>query len=121
LLNIRHNIQSSGLERFVFDVGSDKPENSAGRPGFFHITIQKSPRRVVVDLEDIDQTKFGAEQFSHLIEKSPHFSKVSFYYDAKFKNLTIEMPLKEPAKIEVFELVTVGKPGRIVLDAQAER
>ena len=129
LLNVRYNISAwlsagSGaghnagdkVERLVFDVGGDKPEQSSGRPGFFHITVQKSPRRVVVDLEDIAQTRVTAEQLTKLIEKSPHLSKVKFYYDSRFKNLTIEMPLKVAAKIEVFELASVGKPGRIVLD-----
>src|SRR5580698_8509539 len=61
LLNIRHSLQSvQKMERLVFDVGgdggqahrSDEGAMSTGRPGFFHISIQKAPRRIVVDLEN---------------------------------------------------------------------
>jgi hypothetical protein len=119
LLNVRHSIQGAEkMERLVFDMGQDSNDSISGRPGFFHISVQKNPRRVVIDFEDLSHSRVTAEQMSKLLEKSPHFSKVRFYADSKYRNLTIEMPLKEPAKIEVFELVGQGKPGRIVLDVK---
>jgi hypothetical protein len=116
LFNVRHSLTSK-FERLVFDVGQKK-SSGIERPGFFHISIQESPKRVVVDLENVTQTNVDARQIAKLFSKSPFFSKVSIYEDGTHKNLTLELPLKVKAQMEVFELVTPGKPGRIVMDVR---
>ena len=40
------------------------------------------------------------------------------YYDEINRNLTIEMTLRKKAQVEVFELVSAGKAGRIVIDVK---
>lgn len=118
LLNVRHSFQKqSKLERIVFDLAKDdgKP---AERPGFFHVSVQRNLNRVVIDLENIGRTKVTAAQVTRLFQKAHYFSAARFYYDSRTRNLTVEMSTKNKPKVEVFELVTSGKPGRIVLDAK---
>ena len=116
LENVRHSVQTStGLERVVFDVAS-AASDSVGRPGFFHIAIQKKPRRVVIDLQDVNGAKLNAPQVTRVLQSSPYFSKAVYYFDRAHQALTIELPLKTDAEIEVFELASSDKPGRIVMD-----
>jgi hypothetical protein len=120
LENVRHSVQkSSGLERVVFDVGT-AAAHDAGRPGFFHIAIQKKPRRVVIDLQDISGARISAAQVSKVLQTSPYFSKAFYYGDRANHSLTIELPMKTNAEIEVFELVSTDKPGRIVMDVRGQ-
>ena len=118
LLNVRHSLTGNGQERIVLDMGEGLEERPVDRPGFFHISIQKNPRRVVIDLENTEKAKVTAQQVTRLLKKSPYFSKADFYSDHRSKNLTIELSLKNRAQIEVFELVSIGKSGRIVIDAK---
>ena len=115
LLNVRHSLKGK-IERLVFDLGQKGVVGGVERPGFFHISIQTKPQRIVIDLENVTNTKVTAQQISHLFSKSPYLSKISLFEDSFHQNMTIELPLKSPAQMEVFELVTAGKPGRIVLD-----
>jgi hypothetical protein len=117
LLNVRHNLEANGQERLVLDMGGDD-DAPVDRPGFFHVSIQKTPRRVVIDLENTEKFRVTAQQVTRLLSKSPFFTRAEFYADHQSKNLTIELPLKTRAQIEVFELVSIGKPGRIVIDVK---
>lgn len=116
LLNVRHSLKGK-IERLVFDLGQ-QPSNMDGveRPGFFHISIQTKPQRIVIDLENVTNSKVTAQQISRLFSKSPYLSKVSLFEDSFHQNMTLELPLKIAAQMEAFELVTAGKPGRIVVD-----
>lgn len=119
LLGIRHSYRVDlGLERFVVDVVNEG-DSPAKRPGFFHISIQNEKKRVLIDLQNIRELKMSETQFSKLLQKSKFFSKAAFYFDKRTHDLTIEMFLKDRTSIEVFELTSPGKPGRIVLDAKA--
>jgi hypothetical protein len=115
LLNVRHNLKNE-MERLVFDVGQKTTTDAMERPGFFHIALQKQPNRIVLDLENVIYSKVTAEQILGLLKKSPYVTHVNLYQDSIHKNLTLEILLKKAVQMEVFELVTPGKPGRIVMD-----
>lgn len=115
LLNVRHSLKGK-IERLVFDLGGQTADDGVERPGFFHITIQSKPQRIVVDLENVTNSKVTAQQISRLFSKSPYLSKISIFEDPFHQDMTIELPLKVAAQMEAFELVTAGKPGRIVVD-----
>jgi len=115
LLNVRHSIKGK-IERLVFDLGQKAPADGVERPGFFHISIQSQPQRIVMEFENVTEAKVTTGQIEKLFLKSPYLSKVALLQDFFHKDLTLEFPLRGPAQIEVFELVSTGKPGRIVVD-----
>ncbi len=122
LVNVRHSFAApTRLERLVFDIAPGPNANGANRPGFFHISIQQSKglNRIVVDLSDVQKTDVTEKQVSALLSRSHYFSGATFYKDEKNKSLTVEMSLKAKVKVEVFELSSPDKPGRIVIDAKA--
>ena len=117
LVNVRHSFAAAGhLERIVFDVSHNTDSKDVNRPGFFHVAIKSN--RVVIDLEDLTESKVTEKQVTQLLSKSHFFSSASFFRDTKNGNLTISMPLKAKVKIEIFELASTDKPGRIVIDAK---
>ena len=120
LVNVRHSFEkSTKVERLVLDLSRGTSGKGVERPGFFHIAIQKNPPRVVIDLQNVTRSKVNEQQVTTVLRKAHFFSKALFYEDQRSKDLTIELPMKSRAKIEVFELVVPGKPGRIVLDTKA--
>ncbi len=120
LLDIRHSMSKPAkIERIVLDIGDIKTGKPVDRPGFFHVAIQKNPKRIVVDLENVEEAKITSQAFTQLLKKSPYFSKVNYFFDTRSKNLTIEISVKAPVEVEVFELVNEKMPGRIVVDAKS--
>jgi hypothetical protein len=117
LFNVRHSLTPK-FERLVFDLGDKGKTDGVERPGFFHISVQYSLKRIVIDLENVAESEVNSEQVAKLFKNSTTFSKVSMVSDSLHKNLTIELPLKKKSEVEVFELVTPGKPGRIVMDTR---
>jgi hypothetical protein len=117
LFNVRHSITPK-FERLVFDLGDRTKDGGVERPGFFHVSIQYALKRIIIDLENVSESAVTSEQIATLFKKSNTFSKVSMVSDSLHKNLTIELPLKKKSEVEVFELVTPGKPGRIVMDTR---
>ncbi|MDZ4678004.1 MAG: hypothetical protein SGI74_10925 [Oligoflexia bacterium] len=119
LLNIRQSFDKvTGLERLVLDIAHKDGGKLALRPGFFHVAVQGNQRRVVIDLENVIPSKINNPILKQLLSKSKFFSTGTMYYDESNKNLTIEMLLKSKAQVEVFELVSTDKPGRIVVDVK---
>ncbi|CAM6001616.1 unnamed protein product [Sphagnum balticum] len=62
LLNVRHNLKD--VERIVLDTGPKVEDPNIDRPTFFHAAIQESPRRIVVDLENVTDSKVTADQIA---------------------------------------------------------
>jgi hypothetical protein len=119
LLNFRQSVdKNSGVERVVLDIAEFDGVKPALRPGFFHVAIQKNQKRVVIDLENTVPSKINGQLIGRYLQRSKYFSSGTMYYDEINKNLTIEMSLKKKAQIEVFELVSAGRAGRIVIDVK---
>jgi len=137
LLSMRRSYdKDTKIERIVLDLGpeqgsptqnpGEKSEGfKAGRPGFFHVSYQKNPRRVLVDLHNVTTTKVDESKAKQILGKSHFFRLPRIIADSYTNDLTIELPLREEIKsrsklpkVEVFELSSVGQPGRIVIDTK---
>lgn len=118
LLGIRFGIQQPlKSERLVIEVGSETPVEAA-RPGFFHASLQTSPRRLIVDLQEVRGNKVNLSELRKQISKSNFISEVRVFHDKRVPDMTLEFLLSKSVKFEVFELSSTGKPGRLVVDLQ---
>lgn len=111
-----HFDKETKVERVVLDLSSLHKDLAADRPGFFHISIQKDLKRILVSLENITENKVSSQGLLNSLAKSHFIKGGRFYYDEFKKNLTIELEMNKTAKVEVFELSGVKQNGRIVLD-----
>jgi hypothetical protein len=119
LLNVRHSYQpETHFERLVLDILPTQKISGNVRPGFFHVAIRKS---LIIDLSDCDSADVTAAQVSRVLSRSHYFEKAEFALDEHQHSLTLEIPLKNAAQYEVFELSGVGdtKASRIVIDAKS--
>ena len=122
LLNVRgHFDKDSRVERLVLDMAP--PAKGSGRvlaterPGFFHVSVQKDKKRILVDLQNV-LDKTSEEKIKRAIKNSPYISDAKIYQDSITKNLTLELSTKQAVRVEVFELAGVGQPGRLVIDVK---
>ncbi|MBK9294601.1 MAG: hypothetical protein IPM57_09170 [Oligoflexia bacterium] len=117
LNSLRSNYnKDSKIERVVLDLSSFHKNLAAKRPGFFHISVQKNKKRILISLENIIENKLNDEKLSKVLNKSEFIESGRIFFDDTNKNLTLELKLAKLAQVEVFELSRVKKNGRIVLD-----
>lgn len=118
LLGMRKNFdKESKVERVVLEM-APQGRLKTERPGFFHISVQKNPQRIIVDLQNVSSSKVDEDKLKKLFKTSEYLGELKIYDDHFTKNLTLEIPLKSQAKVEVFELAGVGQPGRLVIDVK---
>ncbi len=123
LVSVRRSFdQDTKVEKTVIEISSGGKKNSPERPGFYHISLQKKPRRLLIDMHNVVGSKMSEELLRKNFSLSRYFSDVKIFEDPMTKSMTLEIPLRETTKasmkIEVFELSSVGQPGRIVIDAK---
>jgi len=109
--------KQSSVERVVLDVSSSGGKTNPTRPGFFHLAIQTTPLRIVIDLEDTNTSMISAQDLTRVFKHSHYFQKPVLITSQEDKTVTLELTLKQPLKFEVFELGSSDKPARIVIDA----
>jgi hypothetical protein len=126
MVALRHGISSElGIERLVIDTaalektGSARPLNVPGRPGFFHVSVQENPRRLLIELEGVVKTQVSPRKLLTETKKSEFLGAPVLFVDSINQSTTIEIPMTKKAQVEVFELANPEKPGRIVIDIKS--
>lgn len=113
LLEIRSKYSAnSKVERVVLAIGDKdlKPLNDSLGP--FHVAIEKQPKRIVVDLGSVAQSKLNEQQIKKSLAQSPFVKDVIAIQDPEDNSLSLILNLKKNVALEVLE----RDQGRLVLD-----
>lgn len=122
LLNVRR-MQSpkKPMERIVIDLGDKNGKPLRNRVSFYHVSIEKSPPRIVIDLNQISRSKVNENGLSKLFQKSPLVKSAELTSDPEDFVTKMVLNLKAPVAAEVFEMPSATKPSRVVIDIKAIR
>lgn len=117
LLNVRRVYSPKAkIERVTVELG-DKEAKPAGKNiGYFQVSLDSKENRVVIDLSQLKFSRVSEAAVQNLFKKSPFVTSVALTLDPEDKAGTMILNLKRPMKMEVFQSVVDGKPGRIVMD-----
>ena len=118
LLSVRKSFdKKNSTERIVLDIVASDGKTPVLRPGFFHLAIQQQPARIVIDLENTTRSIVSASDLAKVFSNSHFFQRPALITSSNDKTVTLELALKVPVKLDVFELSATDKPARIVVDA----
>ena len=70
----------------------------------------------MLDLTQLKISMVSEQKIRDTFKKSPFVASVEFTLDPEDKAGTIVLNLKQPMRLEVFELLDSRKPARIVMD-----
>lgn len=117
LLNVRRIYSPKAkIERVTVELG-DKEIKPAGKDiGYFQVSLDAKENRVVVDLSQLKYSRVTESAVQNLFKKSPYVSSVTLTLDPEDKAASMVLNLKRPMKMEVFQQLQDGKPGKIVMD-----
>lgn len=117
LLGVRKAFSAQAkLERVILDLGDRKAQPSGKEIGYYQASLDRSKKRVVVDLAQLTTSNISESQLKQIFKGSHYIESVELTLDPEDKAATMVLNLKAPMKMEVFELLASGKPSRVVVD-----
>ena len=117
LLNVRReHSQKLSMERIIFDLGDRAGQPLLKRLGYFHISVEKNPSRIVIDLSQVARSRVSEMDLVKLFSKSPFVAKVEMSMEPEDSAAKIVLNTKTPIAAEIFEMPSNKKASRIVID-----
>ena len=117
LLNVRReNSKNQTLERVILDIGDREGKPLLNRLGYFHVSVEKEPSRVVIDLSQVLRSRVSEISLGKLFLKSPFVCRAEMSMEIGDNTAKIVLDTKVPVVAEVFEMPSKNKPSRIVID-----
>lgn len=117
LLNVRReHSKKLSMERIIFDVGDRSGQPLLKRLGYFHVSVEKNPSRIVIDLSQVARSQVSEMDLARLFSKSPFVSKVEMSMEPEDSAAKIILNMKSPIAAEVFEMPSQKKASRVVID-----
>ena len=106
LLNIRRKFyKSKKIDRLIMDIGTATLKDHFGEPCYFHISLDKNKKLLIVDLHQIYKSKFEFDVLVKKLKSSPYIKSVKLVKDFDEKTTSIVAKLKTSVKIESYSIV----------------
>lgn len=111
-----HFAQQTGIERLILELGDAQGEPLFGKVSYYTVNLEVAPPRIVIDLAQVTRSGVDDEKLKKIFAKSPYVKKAKVMYDPEDLTTTLVLELKKPLAVEVFNMVSESKTGRIALD-----
>lgn len=112
----RTHSRKAKIERVIVDLGDENLRNAGKSMPFFQVSMDKATNRVILDLAQMRMSKVTEAQLRNMFAKSPYVKDASLTFDPEDKAATMVLSLRQPMRLEVFQLVNKKKPARVVMD-----
>jgi hypothetical protein len=117
LLNVRHQGSSkSGLERVLLDLGDHEGKPLKNQLSYYHVSIEKNPSRVVIDLSQVNKSRVSEAALAKLFAKSNLVKSTELMMDPEDNSAKLILNMRGPIAAEVFEMPSNKKASRVVID-----
>ncbi len=122
LLSLRRSFtKQTETERVVLDIGDINGKPILGEVGYYHVSIERSPARVVIDLAQVSRSGVDQDKLLKIFKSSPLVKSAEITYDPEDSATNLVLNFKYKTQVEVFEINSPNAPGRIVIDMKPKR
>lgn len=118
LLGIRRVAGRAGVERLVFSYGDRNGKPLKGEPGFFQIALDRSAKRLVIDLAQVGQTAIDSKDLARILSDSQFVAGSDMTMDPLDGSTNITIHTKIPIALAVMS--EAGDQGRIILELRED-
>ena len=122
LVNLRRKYAAStDMERLIVDIGDEQLKPRKDPLGSYHVAIERSPSRLVLDFSYIHKSALTEVQMQNIFKASPFVKEVRAVMDPEEHSLNLVLSLKKPVAVEVYEIAKSGEPSRLVIDMKGAK
>ncbi len=101
LLGIQTESLKGSGERLVLLYGDRYGNSLKNEPGFYHVSLDRNARRLVIDLAQVSRTAVDPMKLSRILAASQLVSSSEMTMDPSDGSTNITLVLKEPARLKV--------------------
>lgn len=120
LLEIKRSQQTGKkggqAERITIGYGDEMGRKVIGKTGFFHVSLEQNPPRLVIDLSQVQKTAIDEKQLAAVFKNSDYISNTQMTMDPEDLSTNITLFLKNPVKARVHTNKNLRNPGQVVID-----
>jgi len=106
--------KTSDSESVALFYGDEKGQPLKGKPGFFQITLDRSGKRIVIDLAQMSRTAVDPDALRKKLKDSKFVASLDMTMDPVDFSTNITLNLKEPVELAV-ESSDGANPSRLAL------
>ncbi len=115
ILNVERKNEKTG-ERIVINYGDEGGRKLMGKTGFFHVSLEQNPPRLVVDLSQVQRTGVDEKKLAAIFRNSANVKSTEMTMDPEDFSTNLTLYLKQPVRARVNTFKDPKQQGRIVID-----
>lgn len=117
LLSVRRDLSPKlGMERVILDLGDLEGRPLKGKVGYFQASIETNPPRLVLDLAQLSRSAVTEGKLRRAFTSSPYVRTVELVADPEDRSASLVIYFKQAMAVEIFEMPSIKKASRIVID-----
>lgn len=94
-------VGNSGSERVSLAYGDRFGKPLTGEPGYFHVTVDRNSRRIVIDMAQVQMTAVGPERLAKILSSSKLVASSEMTMDPIDGSTNITLQTKVPVTVKV--------------------
>lgn len=114
LLAVRRESLDSGGERVIVLFGDRHGKPLKGEPGYFHVSLEKDARRIVLDFAQMQRTAVDPTRLAKILSPSRLIHGTDMTMDPVDGSTNIILRTREPVEIKIG--AAEGEPSRMFVD-----
>lgn len=103
-------------EHFSILYGDEVGRRILGKTGYFHISLEKNPDRLVIDLSQVQKTAVDEKQLAAIFRNSELISGTQMTMDPEDLSTNITLYLRNQVRARVKANTDGKKPGQVSVD-----
>jgi hypothetical protein len=104
------------VERIVIDIGDLQGGVLKGRPAYFHAELKKNPGKLVLDFDQMPNSRLDEGRLADRFKGSLFVKKTSMILDPEDKALNMTLELKPGTVARVFQVRGQKTTAKVVVD-----
>lgn len=116
------NVKAESLknqERFSIVFGDRYGQPLQGDPGYFHLSVDRSGKRISIDLAQVSRTAVDNKQLRRLLSRSKYIASSDMVMDPHDGSTNIALNMKVPVTVKVMAPQKTI-PGRVILEIRPQ-
>ncbi len=119
LLGVNDSLSADGsAERFTLNYGDRFGKVWKGEPGFFQVALDKTGRRIVIDLSQVTRTGIEPSQLRAILAKSKFVASTDMTMDPQDHTTNLTLILRAPVEVRLSTLH--GTKSQLILDLKGQ-
>lgn len=116
LISLKRELSAGASEEFIkFGFVGENGKPFLGQVGYFHLSIEENPARIVLDFPHVQRVSQSYKKLSSALAVSPFVVSSEIFFDSAFQSTQVVLLLRKAMEVEVYQDIKPRKSSELVL------